>query len=1239
MEKKWKLIPFVLMLLLCMGLDYGGWYFTSRYDLPFWLDSVGTVAFAILMGPVCGAILGGSMNVLYYVISGDSWIYGLVGIEIGVVVGIMSRKRRMVTIFDMLNVAAVIAIGATLIALPLNVIFSGGRTGNLYGDAVIGFLQEQNVPLAVCVPVGQLYVEMLDKVTTMLLMYLLGKIMHLIRHLAGKKKRRREELLEEMKEAASAAGVLIAALCLAVSPCEADGESAVSYNDYVQTVFARQNGLPVGEANDIAQTKDGILWVGTYAGLYRYNGREFRRMDYDSARSVNCLYEDEEGRLWIGTNDAGLSIAINEEIVNVLDKSHGLPANSVRAIIRSSDGYYYIGTTSAMQIMSLDNGMKKLNALTEVSGSDDLAADEQGHVAAISSAGTLFLLEKGQIVCSRQLPGREFSYRGCTFDSQGRLLASTTGNEIILYDISAGWFQEQGRLSCGKLRNIKDLKFFENGCLFVAADNGIGYFDKDMKFEIVNTNDFSTSIDHMLMDYQGNLWFTSSRLGLLRLASSDFRDIYTMAGMNSRVVNTTVFWQGICYVGTDKGMDAVHPEDMTAVSDSLTEQFSGVRIRCMMVDSRGNLWVCTYSSGVVEIDPDGTQYVYNRDNSGVGNQARVVTELSDGTIIAAGDTGLSFIRDHQVEDTILYAEGRVTAKILTVTELGDGRVLAGTDGEGLAVLRGREVEKVLTDQDGLTSTVILRTVRDTAGGGVFVVASNGLNYMDTDDTIRSLDNFPYFNNYDIFVKDQDTLFVMSSAGIYVVDRQELLSGRKDIHFELLDSRRGLNSSLTANSWTWYDGNTEELYLACDSGVYVIDTNHYSGGTKAYRMNVQSISVDEERMWVDRYSPILLPRGSNRVDIFPEVINYTIQDPNVGYYLEGFDKNWTILSQNSLGSISYTNLPAGTYTFHLAVFNNSRDSIIAERTYTVIKEKELYDNAWFIFYILSVPMLTVGWVTWLMVKRHERIMEAKLAEAQKLVEMGKQTVIAIARTVDAKDPRTGGHSKRVALYSKQIAEEYGLSEKECQEIEWSAQMHDIGKIAIPDSILNKPGRLTDEEYKTMQQHTIKGAEILSDFTLLDHVIEGAEFHHERFDGRGYPKGLKGEDIPLYARIIGVADAFDAMTANRVYRKQMDFSYVLNELEKGSGTQFDPKFAEILLQLVRNGTIDLNKIYHVPREEESDAASETAGTAETKSSAPSESGNTAEAKNSAPAETAGGAEMKTSAANAREGVAGK
>jgi energy-coupling factor transport system substrate-specific component len=119
---------------------------------------------------------------------------------------------------------------------------------------------------------------------------------------------------------------------------------------------------------------------------------------------------------------------------------------------------------------------------------------------------------------------------------------------------------------------------------------------------------------------------------------------------------------------------------------------------------------------------------------------------------------------------------------------------------------------------------------------------------------------------------------------------------------------------------------------------------------------------------------------------------------------------------------------------------------------------------------------------------------------------------------------------------------------------------------------------------MKSHTEKGAEILKDFTLLDHVIEGAEFHHERYDGRGYPKGLKGEEIPLFARVIGVADAFDAMTANRVYRAKMDFGYVLGELEKGRGTQFDPQFVDVLLKLIRDGVIDLNTLYGTNTEQQ-------------------------------------------------------
>ena len=139
------------------------------------------------------------------------------------------------------------------------------------------------------------------------------------------------------------------------------------------------------------------------------------------------------------------------------------------------------------------------------------------------------------------------------------------------------------------------------------------------------------------------------------------------------------------------------------------------------------------------------------------------------------------------------------------------------------------------------------------------------------------------------------------------------------------------------------------------------------------------------------------------------------------------------------------------------------------------------------------------------------------------------------------------------------------------------LHDIGKIGIPDRILNKPEKLTDEEYGIMKSHVTKGAEILKSFTIVDHVEEGALYHHERYDGKGYVHGLKGEEIPINARIIGIADTFDAMTVNRVYRKQLDMAYVIQELKNGRGTQFDPGLVDVMLALIDNGKIDICSLY--------------------------------------------------------------
>ena len=174
--------------------------------------------------------------------------------------------------------------------------------------------------------------------------------------------------------------------------------------------------------------------------------------------------------------------------------------------------------------------------------------------------------------------------------------------------------------------------------------------------------------------------------------------------------------------------------------------------------------------------------------------------------------------------------------------------------------------------------------------------------------------------------------------------------------------------------------------------------------------------------------------------------------------------------------------------------------------------------------------------------------------------------------------TSQHSARVAEYSVLIGKELGFDDTQCEQLKKAALLHDIGKIGIPDRILNKPDRLTDDEYAVMKSHVVKGGEILKSFTLIEHVEDGALYHHERYDGKGYVHGLKGEEIPLNARIIGIADAFDAMTANRVYRKQLDMKHVIEEIRKGRGTQFDPKLVDILLELIDVGRIDVESMYH-------------------------------------------------------------
>lgn len=197
-------------------------------------------------------------------------------------------------------------------------------------------------------------------------------------------------------------------------------------------------------------------------------------------------------------------------------------------------------------------------------------------------------------------------------------------------------------------------------------------------------------------------------------------------------------------------------------------------------------------------------------------------------------------------------------------------------------------------------------------------------------------------------------------------------------------------------------------------------------------------------------------------------------------------------------------------------------------------------------------------------REIQILKGEQEHAQRLFA---ETVVALADAIDAKDSYTHGHSSRVAHYSRRIAAMAGKSEEECSEVYYAALLHDVGKIGIPDSVINKEGALTSEEYEMIKTHTTIGYTILSEISDSPNLRIVARNHHERFDGTGYPDGLKGRDIPELARIVSVADAYDAMTSNRSYRKPLAQERVRNEIARCSGTQFDPDFAQIMLDLIK------------------------------------------------------------------------
>jgi len=633
------------------------------------------------------------------------------------------------------------------------------------------------------------------------------------------------------------------------------------------------------------------------------------------------------------------------------------------------------------------------------------------------------------------------------------------------------------------------------------------------------------------------------------------------------VVNSTCIHDGLLYIGADTGL-TILDEDFAQVENGITALLAGARIRCVKADSTGMLWFCTNSeNGLVRYDPvSGAHRIYNVESGLASDRARTILEMRDGTIAVATNAGVNLIRDGEIVGCYDSAQGISNLEILTLEESPDGRLYMGSDGDGIYVADAGKITR-LGRADGLASDVILRLKRDTEVEGLYwIITSNSISYMQ-DEAITTVRQFPYSNNFDVYFDDSGRLWVLSSNGIYVVKRSDMLSGGK-IDYTLFDTKHGLPCAATANSFSHLteDG---QLYIAASTGVSSVNIFADTDDNRMVRLAVPYLMADDAYVPVPESGTVHVPASCRRLNVYGYAFTYALNNPHLSYYLEGFDQAPVEITKQDMSYASYTNLAGGTYRFHLSLLNTMTGAADQTLTVTVIKDKTLFEQTWFrVAMIALAVLLSTGLVT-LYYRHKTRALLRKQAEHKEMIS---QMASVFASCIDMKDAYTNGHSHRVAKYTAMLAERLGKSKEEIEDIYNIALLHDIGKISIPDSVLNKQGKLTDEEFAVMKNHSARGYEILKDVKIAPELALGAGYHHERLDGRGYPNGLTEEEIPEIAQIIAVADTFDAMYSTRPYRKKLPLDTVVAEIRRVAGTQLSPAVVDAFVSLVDEGAFD-------------------------------------------------------------------
>ena len=974
-------------------------------------------------------------------------------------------------------------------------------------------------------------------------------------------------------------------------------------------------------ARALCQTDDGFVWIGQFAGLSRYDSKEL--VSYNSfTNDKGEEYAIENVRSLANYNNT-LFLVTSIGLVKFENNKFSLidmnldAGTDINEIIMDDYGLLYISTKK---------GLFTYNVLSSSLTKDDKNTDD---IKSIALHDKDIFIEKTDGVYDG-LGNRiyESGIINSIYCYNDIVVIARTDRMIFFYDIAKKEMLSN-TIKLSQSSDMAHKFIYSEGIntLFAAAEKGLYSIDT-LTYEATYANNLekSSKLVDLIIDYEGNLWIASYTSGVSILTQSTLTDILfdvseDVLPLKNRLVYAIQKYGDELYLATSSGiyvynlktetLDTNHKltttiNEIIAYDKKVRELWPKGKTewdhqresdptlpeypdempieRIPWYDVRdveifkNKIYFATYGSGLFEYDPENEKFKQYRgsdinpddptvDTKGYYAVAQRCLKAFDDYLYIGTSTN-SIVR---FDGTNFIFNNTLTTKgqILYIDESAFGDVTYVCSANGIHTinkdLENSSIKTIPGIEDNTSG--ILKFYQDGNNffyniyGRLFVINKDGSNVSEPKEIKLSYVNGSITEINKIKTKDEsgNTIYkhvLASEKQIYVVD--DLLAD--NLVYEFYDSSNGLKSSIKGNSSGYYDSVNNIYYFQSQEGVYSFDFNNTTSNRVPLKMAINSINVDGKLYYGNT---LKVSRNTDRISINLSIFSFKpTKGYKIYYKLEGVDKNY-VEADNNLTSISYTNLKGGKYKFHVYVVDeqNQKSNVV---NITLNKTKHVYEYVWFVILMILLGLaLLIGALVYYFRRKIKQSIKRQL-EYKKIT---LESIEAIARTIDAKDVYTNGHSRRVGYYSREIAKAMNLPEKQVENIFYTALLHDIGKIGIPLSIINKPARLDDNEYAIMKTHTTKGGKILKDISTIPGIVEGAMYHHERYDGTGYPTGLKGTNIPLNARIICCADCFDAMATKRSYKEPCSKEYIISEFERCSGTQFDPDIAKVVIELIK------------------------------------------------------------------------